>query len=116
HQFNPTWAAALGVIYFSNSYASSDDTVKLPNFIRFDAAIYARITENWKAQLNVERTIRFTTSSTFKPGSASETADSAHRALSFRGVLHYNTPVAGWKAQARPRVADLQRRVLDWAV
>jgi catecholate siderophore receptor len=54
YQFNPTWAAALGVIYFSNSYASSDDTVKLPNFIRFDAAIYARITENWKAQLNVE--------------------------------------------------------------
>jgi catecholate siderophore receptor len=26
YQFNPTWAAALGVIYFSNSYASSDDT------------------------------------------------------------------------------------------
>jgi hypothetical protein len=28
--------------------------VKLPGFIRFDAAVYARITENWKAQLNVE--------------------------------------------------------------
>jgi len=28
--------------------------LKLPGFIRFDAAVYARITENWKAQLNVE--------------------------------------------------------------
>jgi catecholate siderophore receptor len=28
--------------------------LKLPGFIRFDAAVYARITENWKARLNVE--------------------------------------------------------------
>jgi catecholate siderophore receptor len=54
YQINLGWAAALGLIYFSDSFASSDDTVKLPGFIRFDAAVYARITENWKAQLNVE--------------------------------------------------------------
>jgi catecholate siderophore receptor len=54
YQINPVWAAALGVIYFSDSFASSDDTVKLPGFVRFDAAVYAKITENWKAQLNVE--------------------------------------------------------------
>jgi catecholate siderophore receptor len=54
YQINPVWAAALGVIYFSDSFASSDDTVKLPGFVRFDAAAYAKITENWKAQLNVE--------------------------------------------------------------
>jgi catecholate siderophore receptor len=54
YQFNPTWGAGLGAIYFSNSYASSDDTVRLPGFVRFDAAVYARINETWKAQINVE--------------------------------------------------------------
>ena len=54
YQINPTWAAALGVIYFSDSFASSDDTVRLPGFVRFDTALYAKINETWKAQLNVE--------------------------------------------------------------
>jgi catecholate siderophore receptor len=54
YQIDPVWAAALGVIYFSDSYASSDDTVRLPGFVRFDAALYARINENWRAQLNIE--------------------------------------------------------------
>jgi catecholate siderophore receptor len=54
YQFNPTWAAALGAIYFSDSFASSDDTVRLPGFVRFDAAVYAKIDEMWRVQLNVE--------------------------------------------------------------
>ena len=54
YQINPMWAAALGVIYFSDSFASSDDTVRLPGFVRFDAALYAKINEHWRAQLNVE--------------------------------------------------------------
>jgi catecholate siderophore receptor len=54
YQINPTWAAAVGVIYFSDSYASSDDSVRLPGFVRFDAAVYAKINETWKAQVNVE--------------------------------------------------------------
>jgi len=54
YQFTPMWAAALGVIYFSDSYASSDDTVRLPGFWRVDAAVYAKINETWRAQLNVE--------------------------------------------------------------
>jgi catecholate siderophore receptor len=54
YQFTPVWAASLGVIYFSDSYASSDDTVYLPGFVRFDAGIYATIDEHWKAQLTVE--------------------------------------------------------------
>ena len=54
YQFNPTWAAALGVIYFSDSFASSDDSVRLPSFVRFDAAVYAKIDEMWRVQLNVE--------------------------------------------------------------
>jgi catecholate siderophore receptor len=54
YQIDPVWAASLGVIYFSDSFASSDDSVYLPNFVRFDAGIYAQITETWKAQLNIE--------------------------------------------------------------
>jgi len=54
YQFNPVWAASLGVIYFSDSYASSDDTVVLPSFWRFDAGLFATIDEHWKAQINVE--------------------------------------------------------------
>jgi len=54
YQFNPIWAAAVGVIYFSDSFASSDDSVRLPGFVRFDAGLYAKINENWRAQLNIE--------------------------------------------------------------
>jgi catecholate siderophore receptor len=53
-QFTPVWAASVGVIYFSDSFASSDDTVYLPGFVRVDAGIFATINETWKAQLNVE--------------------------------------------------------------
>jgi len=42
------------VIYFSDSFASSDDTVRLPGFVRFDAAVYAKLSEQWRMQLNVE--------------------------------------------------------------
>jgi catecholate siderophore receptor len=42
------------VIVFSDSYAASDDLVKLPGFVRFDAALYAKLSEMWKLQLNVE--------------------------------------------------------------
>jgi len=54
YQFNPTWAAALGVIYFGDSFASSDNSVRLPEFVRFDAAVYAKIDAMWRVQLNVE--------------------------------------------------------------
>ncbi len=54
YQITPMWAAALGVIYFGDSLASSDDTVRLPGFVRFDAAVYATIDKNWRAQLNIE--------------------------------------------------------------
>ena len=54
YQFTPVWSAAVGAIYFSDSFASSDDSVKLPGFVRFDAAVYAKINEMWRAQINVE--------------------------------------------------------------
>jgi catecholate siderophore receptor len=54
YQFTPVWAASVGVIYFSDSFATSDDTVKLPGFVRVDAGLFYTINETWKAQLNVE--------------------------------------------------------------
>jgi catecholate siderophore receptor len=54
YQITEMWSAGLGIIHFGDSFATSDDTVRLPSFWRFDAGIYARIDENWKAQLTVE--------------------------------------------------------------
>jgi catecholate siderophore receptor len=54
YQLTPVWAASVGVVYFSSSFASSDDSVRLPGFVRFDGAIFAQINETWKAQLNIE--------------------------------------------------------------
>jgi catecholate siderophore receptor len=54
YQFTDMWSAGLGIIYFGDSFATSDDTVRLPAFWRFDAGVYARIDEHWKAQLTVE--------------------------------------------------------------
>ena len=42
------------MIYLSDLSASSDDTVKLPGFVRVDAGIFAQIDKTWKLQLNVE--------------------------------------------------------------
>jgi catecholate siderophore receptor len=54
YQIDSRWAASLGVIYFSDSFTSSDDSVRLPGFWRFDAGLFAKIDEHWSAQLNVE--------------------------------------------------------------
>jgi catecholate siderophore receptor len=54
YQFDPVWSAALGVIYFSDSFATSDDLVRLPGFVRVDAAVFRKIDETWRVQLNVE--------------------------------------------------------------
>ena len=54
YQIDPRWAAAVGVIYLGDSYASNDDTVRLPGFVRVDAALYMKIDKTWSAQLNVE--------------------------------------------------------------
>ncbi len=54
YQIDPMWGAGLGVIYFSDSFASSDDFVKLPGFVRVDAALYLKINQTWSGQLNIE--------------------------------------------------------------
>jgi catecholate siderophore receptor len=54
YQFNPMWAAAVGVIHYSNFFASSDDTVRIPEFTRVDGAVFLTLNEMWRAQLNIE--------------------------------------------------------------
>ncbi|OJW64063.1 MAG: TonB-dependent receptor [Afipia sp. 64-13] len=54
YQIDSRWAAAVGVIHFTDSYAASDDTVRLPGFTRVDAAVYLKINETWSGQFNVE--------------------------------------------------------------
>ena len=54
YQFDPLWSAALGVIYFGDSFASSDDLVRLPGFVRVDAGVFRKIDETWRVQLNIE--------------------------------------------------------------
>jgi catecholate siderophore receptor len=54
YQIDPVWSAALGAIYFSDSFATSDDLVRLPGFVRFDAAVFRKIDETWRVQLNIE--------------------------------------------------------------
>lgn len=54
YQFTPQWAAGVGVIHYTNFFASSDNTVILPEFTRVDAAVFYRFNESWRAQLNIE--------------------------------------------------------------
>ncbi|MGC2774655.1 MAG: TonB-dependent receptor, partial [Bradyrhizobium sp.] len=43
YQINEIWAAGLGIIRQTSSYASSDDTVVLPGFTRLDGAIFGKV-------------------------------------------------------------------------
>lgn len=54
YDFTPGWGVGLGVINRSAMYTSTDNTVRLPGFTRVDAAVYARIDKNLRAQLNIE--------------------------------------------------------------
>jgi catecholate siderophore receptor len=54
YQFTPMWGAGVGVIHQSSVYAGADNAVSLPGFTRFDAAVYAKVTESVRVQLNVQ--------------------------------------------------------------
>ncbi len=54
YDFTPGWGVGLGVINRTAMYALTDNTVRLPGFTRVDAAVYARIDKNLRAQLNIE--------------------------------------------------------------
>jgi catecholate siderophore receptor len=48
------WGVGLGVITQTRTYASSDDTVRLPGFTRLDGGIFFKLNEHFRAQVNVE--------------------------------------------------------------
>lgn len=62
YDFNDTWGAALGVIARTEMYAATPvvgsptvtSSVTLPGYTRVDAAVFAKINKNLRAQLNIE--------------------------------------------------------------
>ncbi len=57
YDFNETWGAAIGVISRSEMYAATPTVgtqVILPGYTRVDGAIYAKLDESLRFQLNVE--------------------------------------------------------------
>lgn len=54
YDLNQQWGLGLGTIYRDEIFASTDNTVRLSSFVRFDAAVFYRFNKNFRAQLNVE--------------------------------------------------------------
>jgi catecholate siderophore receptor len=48
------WGVGLGSIYRSKMYAATDNSVTLAGFLRFDAAVYFKPTQNIEMQVNIE--------------------------------------------------------------
>ncbi len=54
YDVSPQFGFGAGAVARSKSFASIGNTVKLPGYARFDAALYYSITDEIEAQLNVE--------------------------------------------------------------
>ena len=54
HQALSWLGAGVGVVHQTEMYAAIDNTVTLPGFTRFDAAVFARLGSHLRAQLNLE--------------------------------------------------------------
>ena len=58
YDFTPAWGVGLGVIYRDEIFAALPTTTTpattLPSFVRFDAAVFYRINDHLRAQLNIE--------------------------------------------------------------
>ena len=54
YQFSKPFAAGLGVLSRSKSFASISNAVELPGYTRLDGALYYRVAPGIEAQLNVE--------------------------------------------------------------
>jgi catecholate siderophore receptor len=54
YQFTPAWGVGLGLLYQSDMYTSTDNTVTLPSLTRVDAALFYSPNAHIRAQLNVE--------------------------------------------------------------
>ena len=57
YEVNSTWSLALGVVGRSSMYAAIPkigDSTLLPGYTRFDAAVFAKLSENTDLQMNIE--------------------------------------------------------------
>ena len=54
YQFTKLFGAGVGVVYQSEFFPTTSNSVIVPSFTRVDAALYFDINENWDAQVNVE--------------------------------------------------------------
>ncbi|MEO6421746.1 MAG: TonB-dependent siderophore receptor [Candidatus Nitrotoga sp.] len=54
YDINPMWGVGLGIINRGSMFTSTDNSVRLAGFTRVDAAVYAKINNNMRAQLNIE--------------------------------------------------------------
>ena len=54
YDFTPRIGAAFGVIYRGSMFASADNTIRIPDFTRVDAALFAQFTKSFRGQLNIE--------------------------------------------------------------
>jgi len=54
YDFNDRFGAGLGVIHQTKMFASLSNSVTLPGFTRVDAAVFVRLTDTLRAQVNVE--------------------------------------------------------------
>ncbi|MDR4517842.1 MAG: TonB-dependent siderophore receptor [Nitrosomonas sp.] len=54
YDFTPRIGAAFGVIYRSSMFAAVDNTVQIPDFTRVDAALFAQLTKQVRAQINIQ--------------------------------------------------------------
>lgn len=54
YQFTDRFDAGLGIVHQTKMLASISNTVTLPGFTRVDAAVFVRLTDTLRAQVNVE--------------------------------------------------------------
>lgn len=50
----PDFSIGLGVIHQSHTFASADNTVRLPGYTRFDLGLFYQVTDGVRAQVNIE--------------------------------------------------------------
>ena len=49
-----SFSIGIGYIYQTHTYATSDDTIRLPGYNRFDLGLFYQINESVRAQVNIE--------------------------------------------------------------
>ena len=57
YQLTPAWGLGLGLMYQSDMYTSTDNTVALPSFTRVDAAVFYSLSDRIRAQVNIENVL-----------------------------------------------------------